>query len=164
MMRMGFVIRKMKEEDIKQVQLVAKTSWNYTYDGIIPLEIQENFSKSAYNDEMMHRRLERTIIFIAEVDEKTVGFANYSPVKDEGKVELAAIYLYPEYQGKGLGTSLLEEGINNLEGVNEIFINVEKENKIGSTFYEAKGFKVVSEFDDDFDGHILKTVRMVLKV
>lgn len=164
MMRMGFVIRKMKEEDIKQVQLVAKTSWNYTYDGIIPLEIQENFLKSAYNDAMMHRRLERTIIFIAEVDEKIVGFANYSPVKDEGKVELAAIYLYPEYQGKGLGTSLLEEGINNLEGVNEIFINVEKENKIGTTFYEAKGFKVVSEFDDDFDGHILKTVRMVLKV
>lgn len=161
---MGFVIRKMKEKDIKQVQLVAKTSWNYTYDGIIPLEIQENFLKSAYNDAMMQRRLERTILFVAEVDGKIVGFANYSPVKEEGKVELAAIYLYPEYQGKGLGTSLLEEGINNLEGVKEIFINVEKENKIGTTFYKAKGFKIVSEFDDDFDGHTLKTVRMVLKV
>lgn len=160
---MGFVIRKMKEEDIQQVQQVAKTSWNYTYEGIIPPEIQENFLKSAYNDEMMIRRLERSIIFVAEVDGKIVGFANYSPVKEEGKVELVAIYLYPEYQGNGIGTSLLEEGFN-LDGVKEISINVEKENRIGTTFYKAKGFKVVSEFDDDFDGHILKTVRMVLKV
>ncbi|MFC7684966.1 GNAT family N-acetyltransferase [Ureibacillus sp. GCM10028918] len=159
---MRFFIRKMKEEDIQQVQQVAKTSWNYTYEGIIPSEIQENFLKSAYSDEMMQRRLERSIIFVAEVDGKIVGFANYSPVKEDGKAELAAIYLYPEYQGKGIGTALLKEGFKYLDGVKEIFINVEKENKIGKTFYEAKGFKVVTEFDDDFDGYILRTVRMVL--
>ena len=36
---MNFTIRKMQSEDIKQVQDVAKTSWNATYDGIIPLEV-----------------------------------------------------------------------------------------------------------------------------
>ncbi|MFC4323028.1 GNAT family N-acetyltransferase [Litchfieldia salsa] len=161
---MEFVIRRMIKEDIKQVQQVAKTSWNFTYDGIIPFEIQENFLKYAYNDEMLQKRINQSIIFVAEVDGQIVGFANYSPIKEDGKVELAAIYLNPEYQGKGLGTSLLKEGINYLDGVKEIFINVEKDNEIGTTFYKAKGFKVLSEFDDDFDGHILKTVRMVLKV
>lgn len=58
----------------------------------------------------------------------------------------------------------MKEGINTLNDVKEIFINVEKENKIGKTFYEAKGFKVVAELDDNFEGHILKTVRMMLKV
>lgn len=113
---------------------------------------------------MMLRRLNNSIIFVTEVNKKIVGFANYSLLKEEGKVELAAIYLHPENQGKGLGTVLLKEGINTLNGVKEIFINVEKENKIGITFYEAKGFKLVSEFDDNFEGHILKTVRMMLKV
>jgi ribosomal protein S18 acetylase RimI-like enzyme len=161
---MELIIRKMQKEDIPQVQQVAKTSWNSTYEGIIPLEIQESFLKAAYNDDMMQRRLERSFIFVSEVNGKVVGFANFSPVKEDGMTELLAIYLFPEYQGKGIGTALLKEGIKNLEGVKEVFVNVEKDNQIGTNFYKAKGFEVVSEFDDDFDGHILKTVRMVLKV
>jgi len=31
-------------------------------------------------------------------------------------------------------------------------------------FYEAKGFKVVKEFDEEFEGHVLKTIRMVLNL
>ena len=160
---MDFTIRKIQIEDIQQVQQVAKISWNSTYEGIIPFAIQESFLNSAYNDEMMKRRIEHSFIFVSEVDEKIVGFANFSPVK-EGEAELGAIYLYPQYQGKGIGTALLKEGIKNLEGVKELFINVEKENINGTTFYNAKGFDAVSEFDDNFDGHILKTVRMVLKL
>lgn len=161
---MDFTIRKMHHEDIKQVLDVAKTNWNATYEGIIPLEVQENFLKSAYNDERMKQRLERSFLFVAEVEGKVVGFANFSPVREDGTVELGAIYLYPEKQGKGMGSALLQKGIKDIDGVKEIYINVEKDNKIGKTFYEAKGFEVVKEFDDEFDGHILKTVRMVLKV
>jgi ribosomal protein S18 acetylase RimI-like enzyme len=161
---MEFTIREMKHEDIKQVQNVAKTTWNSTYEGIIPLEIQENFLKSAYNDERMKQRLERSVLFVAEVESEIVGFANFSEVKEDRTAELGAIYLYPDQQNKGIGTALLQKGIEELEGVKEIYINVEKENKIGKTFYEAKSFEIVKEFDDDFDGHILKTVRMVLKL
>ncbi|OIK11712.1 GNAT family N-acetyltransferase [Bacillus sp. MUM 13] len=154
----------MQTEDISQVQHVAKTSWNSTYRGIIPLEIQESFLKTAYNDKMMQKRLEHSFFWVAEVNGEIVGYANFSAIKEEGKTELAAIYLNPEYQGKGIGTALLNEGIKQLDGVKEIYIDVEKDNNIGTRFYKAKGFKIVSEFDDDFDGHILKTVRMVLKV
>ena len=161
---MNITIRKMQKEDTKQVQNIAKTTWNATYEGIIPIEIQNNFLKSAYNDEMMKQRLERSFLYVAEVEGKVVGFANYSPVRDGGKVELAAIYLYPEFQGKGIGTALLKQAIKELEGTKEIYINVEKDNKIGMSFYVAKGFEIVKEFDDEFDGHILKTVRMVMKI
>jgi ribosomal protein S18 acetylase RimI-like enzyme len=153
----------MQKDDILAVQQIAKVSWHDTYEGIIPLEIQESFLKSAYSDDMMLRRLEGSFMFVAEVSNGIVGFANYSPVREDGKVELGAIYIHPEYQGKGIGSSLLQTGID-LEGVKEIFINVEKENKIGMTFYKAKGFEIFSEFDDVFDGHTLKTVRMVLSI
>ncbi len=161
---MNITIRKMYYDDIKQVQDVAKTTWNATYEGIIPLDVQNNFLKSAYNDEKMKQRLERAFLFVAEVDNRVVGFANFSPVREDGKVELGAIYLYPEYQGKGIGSALLQQGIKDLYGVKELYINVEKDNKIGKTFYEAKGFEIVKEFDEEFDGHILKTVRMVLGI
>jgi ribosomal protein S18 acetylase RimI-like enzyme len=161
---MDFTIRDMTLEDLKDVQDVAKTSWHATYEGIIPLSVQENFLKSAYNDEMMKARLVRSFLFVAEVTVKIVGFANFSPVNEEGDAELSAIYLSPEYQGKGIGTTLLNQGILKIDGVKKIYLNVEKENNIGVTFYEAKGFKQIEEFDEDFDGHILKTVRMVLNV
>ncbi|PAV29675.1 GNAT family N-acetyltransferase [Virgibacillus profundi] len=161
---MGFTIRKMKRSDIAQVQHVAKSSWHATYEGIIPRNIQNNFLDAAYSDEAMKQRLEGSHIFVVESDGTVFGFANYSPVTKDGKSELGAIYLLPDYQGSGAGTALLREGINELEGIKEIYINVEKDNEIGKNFYQAKGFEVVSEFDDNFDGHILKTIRMVLKV
>lgn len=158
------MIRFAENKDLKSIQQVARVSWNTTYEGIIPREVQDNFLKTAYSDEMMERRLKHSLLLVAEVEGKIVGFANFSPVRDNGDVELGAIYLYPASQGMGLGTALLQKGIEELEGVKKIYINVEKENEIGKRFYDAKGFKIVSEFDDDFDGHILKTVRMELIV
>ncbi|MDQ0481839.1 GNAT family N-acetyltransferase [Guptibacillus hwajinpoensis] len=161
---MEYTIRKMEERDVNPVQEVAKKSWNTTYEKIIPLEIQERFLDTAYNDEMMIKRLNGSYLYVAEKDQQIVGFANFSTVKEEGEVELGAIYLYPEYQGKGIGTALLHEGIKNLKGVKSIYINVEKENSIGTNFYQAKGFEVISEFDDNLEGHITKMFRMVLSV
>lgn len=161
---MDITIRKMNYEDTKQVQDIAKTTWNATYEGIIPLEVQNNFLNLNYSDESMMLRLERSIVYVAEVNGKVVGFANYSTVRDGGKVELAAIYLYPEFQGKGIGTALMQQAVKELKGIKEIYINVEKDNKIGMNFYEAKGFETVKESDEEFNGHILKQVRMVKKV
>ncbi|WP_106495727.1 GNAT family N-acetyltransferase [Lentibacillus sp. Marseille-P4043] len=161
---MNYLVRNMEREDIPHVQHVAKTSWNSTYDGIIPREIQDDFLQVAYNDDRMKKRLAGSYLYVVDVEGEIVGFANFSPVNEEGKAELGAIYLLPEYQGNGMGTALLKKGITELKDIKEIFISVEKDNEIGKRFYEAKGFDVISEFDDSFDGHILKTIRMVLHV
>lgn len=62
---MGLTIRHARKEDLQSVQLVAKTSWNATYEGIIPSDIQNNFLKMAYSDEMMDRRLQHTLLLVA---------------------------------------------------------------------------------------------------
>lgn len=161
---MNFVIREMKEEDIPSVQYVAKTSWNDTYKDIIPAAVQEKFLEHAYSYSMMKHRLQHSHLFVGEVDGNVIGFANFSPIKYQNEAELGAIYLLAAYQGNGIGTALLRKGITILEGVKKIYINVESENKIGKAFYTAKGFAVVDAFEDDFDGHMLKTLRMVLYV
>ena len=160
---MNITIRKMHYEDTKNVQSIAKTTWNATYEGIIPLEVQNNLLRLNYSDESMIQRIERSIVYVADVEGKVVGFANYSTVRDGGMVELAAIYPYPEFRGRGIGTALIQRAVKELEGIKEVYINVEKDNKIGMNFYEAKGFEKVNELDKEFDGHILKQVRMVKK-
>lgn len=161
---MDYIIRNMKKADIKQVQNVARNSWQATYEGIIPSEIQENFLNMAYSDDMMKKRLNQSIMYVAERENQIVGFANFSNVNEKGQVELSAIYLNPSDQGKGIGSALLKMGMDSLNTIQEVYIDVESDNKIGKTFYEAKGFKLIKEYDDNFDGHTLKTSRMVLSV
>ncbi|CDQ40849.1 MULTISPECIES: GNAT family N-acetyltransferase [Virgibacillus] len=160
---MEYNIRPMAEKDITQVQRVAETSWHTTYKGLIPQAVQDHFLTEAYSAKMLQRRMKFSYILVVEVDNQVIGFVNYSPVT-EGKVELGAIYLLPDYQGKGIGTALLARGIEMFPEAKVIYINVERDNEIAKPFYYAKGFKEVEVFNEDFDGHQLQTIRMALNL
>ncbi|WP_459501122.1 N-acetyltransferase family protein [Bacillus sp. C1] len=161
---MTYVVREMDARDIAAVQKVAKMAWHDTYKGIIPEEVQATFLQQAYSDEMMKRRLEHSHLFVAEADDQIVGFANFSPIKHQNEAELGAIYLLPEHQGNGIGTALLQRGITVLDGVKKVYIHVEAANAKGKCFFEAKGFAALEEFEENFEGHNLQTIRMVLHV
>ncbi|MGM8212076.1 GNAT family N-acetyltransferase [Virgibacillus sp. W0430] len=162
---MGITIRRMRKSDIKSVQSVAKESWATTYKNSIPVHIQEKFLQSAYNDSMMIRRMELSLFLVAEVkeQERIIGYANFSPVRAGGKVELSAIYILAAYQGRGTGSALFDEGIKILGAdIKEIYLNVEAQNNIGKSFYLKKGFEVIQQFKEELDGHYLTNLRMVL--
>ncbi|MGM0845212.1 MAG: N-acetyltransferase family protein [Bacillota bacterium] len=159
---MNYSIREMKLADIPEVQKVAEISWNNTYKDLIPVDVQQRFIVSSYNDNMMKKRLEGSYLYIAEANDRITGFANFSKVKEDGEVELGAIYLLPEHQGRGAGTRLLAKGAESITGIKKIYINVEKANQKGVDFYLSKGFREVSEFEDDLFGHVTKMKRMVL--
>ena len=160
---MTITIRNMQLTDIEAVAHVATKSWYATYEGIIPQHIQNRFLEMAYSKERLKQRCEKTPMYVATERENIIGFANFSNVKKDGEVELAAIYLLPEVWGKGVGSLLLAYGIERLSP-SAIFINVEAENEVGKQFYAARNFQVVEEFEEDFEGHTLKTIRMMLKL
>ncbi|MFB9860100.1 GNAT family N-acetyltransferase [Salinicoccus siamensis] len=153
-------IREMTSSDIEAVQETATASWHAVYEGIIPLDIQNRFLDLAYSTDMMHHKLTQSHMFAAEEDGRVIGFAEFTPPDADGKTMLNAIYLHPDAQNKGIGTLLLEHGVEQIEDMTTIYVEVEKENMIGRRFYDTKGFRMVKEYDDDFDGHILKTVLM----
>lgn len=161
---MNITIRLMEAKDIEQIQHIAKTAWHATYEGIIPQSIQDKFLAVAYNVERLFQRMQQSIVYVAEIEDTVSGFANYSPIDESGTSELAAIYLLPSSQGKGVGTALLQRAIQDFSNLKEIHLTVERDNSIGMNFYVAKGFKIVEEFEEDFEGHVLQSVRMVLEV
>ncbi|MFJ7953367.1 GNAT family N-acetyltransferase [Lysinibacillus sp. NPDC096418] len=130
---------------------------------MIPRPIQDKFLQNAYSTNRLMQRFQSSPFFVAELNGKLVGFAHFSHVK-EGQSELFAFYLMPEIQGQGIGTALLQHGIQMLQGAKTLIICVEKDNLKGIHFYNAKGFKILDEFEDTFDGHVLKKVRMVLEL
>lgn len=156
-----FVIRKMRKRDIPQVQKVAQLSWYSTYTGIIPMRIQKNFLKKVYSRKALKTRLKETIVYVAEIDEAIVGFANYSDVSVAGQTELGALYLHPDYQGQGIGTALLRLAFSELNA-KEIHLTVEKNNEQGRKFYAAKGFQIVTEYENMLENHVLEIIHLML--
>lgn len=105
-----------------------------------------------------------TQMYVAEYSGKVTGFANFSKPDNQHISELTAIYILPDYQRLGIGLALLEYGISKLEQVRNIDVIVEKANIKGYNFYKKLGFEVLDEFEEDFDGHMLKSIKMRLNI
>ncbi|MFF2753881.1 GNAT family N-acetyltransferase [Psychrobacillus sp. NPDC058041] len=155
------MIRAITLEDLTTVQQIAKISWNDTYKGIIPEEIQQLFLDKAYSNTMLAKRMEKTIFLLAEYENNAVGFANFTYVDEDGDAELTAIYVLPEFQQLGLGKKMLLAGLNKMPTGKQLFVYVECENRGARIFYERFGFECLEEFDEYFEGHPLSTAKYV---
>ncbi|NOU97627.1 GNAT family N-acetyltransferase [Paenibacillus sp. LMG 31456] len=162
---MTIQIRYAQIEDVASIQYVAHTTWHVTYKGIIPKKVQQDFLRIAYSDGNVRRRMERSLLLVAkdETEGEIVGFANFSKSTTiQDAAELWAIYVVPEYQGRGIGSELIEKGLEDLPGITCLFLNVEQENLPGIAFYISKGFSKVNDLEETFNEYTLKTTRMVL--
>lgn len=155
------IIRNATTADIEDIQEIAKKTWHHTYEGMIPRDVQDRFIEQAYSDENMKRRVHYSVLLLAEKDGKPVGFANLFSKGKEAM--LGALYIDPTSQGKGIGSALLGEGFRALPDVSIIHVEVESENHAGLAFYEAKGFRLSEEYDDELFGHVLKTKKLYLE-
>jgi ribosomal protein S18 acetylase RimI-like enzyme len=151
-------IRKMTEHDINQVQQVARLAWNDTYNNILPQEFIDQFVDKAYSYDSLHRRLQKTLFLVADNESVIEGFISIA--QGEECSELAAIYLLPSAQRKGLGTMLLHEATKGVSKGEKIIVYVEKENIKGLSFYKKNGFKLVEEFEEELLGQKVQTIKL----
>jgi len=95
------------------------------------------------------------ICFVAQLDDKIVGAVWVRDMKDYGHIEDGvpsfAISLYPEYRGKGIGTSLMKRMLCELKerGYEKTSLAVQKEN-YAVKMYKAVGFEIISENDEEY--------------
>lgn len=83
-------------------------------------------------------------VFVYEIESKIVGFyALYEST-------LAAIFVFSEFQGKGIGKQLLSHAKTQTAILS---LSVYKENQASYQFYLSQGFAVVSEQLDEHTGH-----------
>ncbi|GGK51198.1 N-acetyltransferase [Aliivibrio fischeri] len=100
-------------------------------------------------DNMRDIYIPASITYVAEVDSKVVGF--YSLYENM----LAAIFVSPEYQGKGIGKQLISHA---KEQCPVLALNVYSENVASYQFYLSQGFTVISEQVCEHTGHMEYTM------
>jgi ribosomal protein S18 acetylase RimI-like enzyme len=82
-------------------------------------------------------------VTVAEVDGTVVGIAVVGP--HERHLVLWKLYVLPEYQGKAIGSSLLESVVASATGVYpEIRISYLEGNTLAEAFYRGRGFVEIS--------------------
>ncbi len=113
---------------------------------------------SALSKASFSYHLKKNIIYKIEIDKKTVAYILW--LKRKNYYRLYSLAILKEFQGKGLGKSLLEFSLNTLD--KDCFeLEVRVSNQTAINLYEKFGFqkvKILEEFYDDEDG-----IKMRLK-
>lgn len=156
------MIRPMTTEDISYIQQIAHITWNDTYAGVIPENIQTAFINSTYSDAMMLKRMEKTHMLVAECEKGTpIGFLNFTKEDEDGDSELTAMYILPAYQHTGYGKKLFDFTLDMLGNAKQLFVYVDSRNTVGRAFYEKQGFELLEVFKEYFEGYPVETAQYV---
>jgi L-amino acid N-acyltransferase YncA len=107
-------IRQARLEDAREIAHVRVITWRATYRNLLPEDVLANLSYEKSEEtwrEILTSNQRQGYAFVAEDHEtgQVVGFAIGGPERNADLLyqgELYAIYILPEYQGKGLGRRL----------------------------------------------------------
>lgn len=152
----NYTIRKATPKDARSIADVHVATWKIVYPGIVGQAHLDALSVETSQknwDQNLARLGEDYMVLVAEGDEKLLGFANIGRSQDdlnrEGRkdgAELYAIYLHPDYHGKGLGSALFKACQAEARRMNCKTYScwVIKDHDAGHEFYKRMGGKLAS--------------------
>ncbi len=146
---MNIKIRISVPDDVYGIREVQRITWLDTYpnskEGIMVEDIEAKFKldKTPEGKMQLEEKKERykdknTCTWVIEDGYKIIGFCMATKKEDFNRV--GAIYVLPDYQGKGLGRLLIETALDWLGNDKKIFINVASYNDKATNFYKKFGF------------------------
>ena len=109
---------------------------------LIRLNTPEYFAPEEENDFSNYLDNEKELYYVLLFNEKIVGCGgiNFAENKTIGKISWDI--LHPEYQGKSLGTRLLEYRIEKLEPIKSVQKITVRTSQVAYQFYEKQGFEL----------------------
>ena len=142
-------MRPARFEDAEAIAIVQIKTWQAAYAEIFPegnlitlnQELDQRIERWA---SILSSKERQSANFVAEVDGRVVGFANGGrQLKAEypHDAELFAIYILPEFHGKGIGRRLFTAAADELQnmGFKSLLLWVLADNLSSRGFYEALG-------------------------
>lgn len=146
-------IREGVPEDAEAARRMQADAWRATYPnqqaGVSRTWVEEETAKWLTAAALTQSRAviegilrdERQFYRVAECGDRLVGFV-HALRKDDGTVELQAVYTAPDTFGSGLGEQLLRQAIDDAAGA-AMGLSVASYNQRAIRFYEKHGFRVV---------------------
>lgn len=151
-------------DDVVRVSDMADRIWRENYKNILSEEqidyMIDNFqSPTAITRQMVNEHYE---YYLLDNDEAYIGYVAF--VKEKEKLFISKIYLLSEFQHKGYGKATVDKirDIAISEGINKIWLTVNKNNVNAIKAYEKYGFEnkdsTITDIGNDFvmDDYIME--------
>jgi ribosomal protein S18 acetylase RimI-like enzyme len=135
--------------DVEGIQKVFYNTWLNTYPnieaGVTVDDIKDRF-KDRFTEEGLQEAKERiskppggSTTFVAKEGNEIVGVCRILVLKKENRI--AAIYVLPEHQKKGIGKKFWEQAQKYFDPNKDTFVSVVDYNVNAISFYESLGFE-----------------------
>lgn len=140
------MIRLVRPEDLIEITKIDYLSFPEPYPLILFNQYYEELKEG---------------FFVAEENNIVVGYI----LNDSSKKEIMSLAVHPEYQGKGIGSQLLEKclGYFKGKGIKKITVHTRKSNKKAQKFYKHHNFiekTVVERYYNNGEDGILMEKRL----
>jgi GNAT superfamily N-acetyltransferase len=169
-------IRRALPADSPIIGQIRIRGWRAAYRGLLPddsLDAMSDVGRESQRRERLRRPPARSGAWVVEDDGgQVVGFALTGPTRDldvdrASTGEVFAIYLEPEFVGRGFGRALFARSVDDLKamGYRRAVLWVLAQNEPARRFYEAAGFRADgSEQTEVMEGFSLREVRYVMEL
>ncbi len=142
-----------KKADDKDVPNLRRLFNQFLDDKNSPV-YQENVVKFGISEEYVRAAFEKLLkaissgeatLYLALEKKEIIGFAQI--IEDSDKAELDRLLVFPESAGKGVGTELVNQAVQDQKkrGASKILVKAGKEETHARRFYEKNGFKLIKE-------------------
>ena len=167
---MNLNIRKANDSDFDSISKLRNESWLATYPNeehdITYEDILDKLAESSQQttQETYALNSDDYTTIVAEFGGEVVGFCIV--IFGENTNVLKALYVLPEFFGKGIGQVLINKALEMI-GDKNVVLNVVEYNKRAIKFYEKNGFKIIGKIETTIgklpSGKIMPTIAMERK-
>lgn len=143
------VIRSWERGDLEDVRRITWETWLATYASFIPVADLRSYFDEHYSLPALQELAGRENIsgFVAVIDGVVAGYLKTQAAREEGRFYVSSVYVLPGYQGRRLGTRLMQEaeGLARRSGFDRIWLGVMEQNLGALEWYRKTGFQFVEE-------------------
>ncbi len=152
-------ITQVKENDIEQLQLIGKQTFQETFSDKNSEEDMQKYLNEAFSFTKLTNEIQdnNTLFYFAKHNNKVIGYLklnhgkSQTELKDDKAIEIERIYVLKDFYGKQVGQLLFNKAmeISLQKKANYIWLGVWEENPRAINFYKKNGFEA-------FDKHVFK--------
>jgi ribosomal protein S18 acetylase RimI-like enzyme len=161
----GLIIRDAEAADLPAVRALLVETWHATYDGIYGWQRVAEITTAWHSLENLAAQLDREggAFLVALVKDEVIATAS-ARIEPDRAALLTRLYVLPQYQGVGIGRTLLQVTLACFPQAPVARLEVESQNEPAIAFYERMGFFLQRQarFDgrDDTPNTLLMAKRL----
>ncbi|MDP4011663.1 MAG: GNAT family N-acetyltransferase [Candidatus Roizmanbacteria bacterium] len=168
----NLIVREANIGDVSGIAKIHVETWQYAYRGQLPDAFLDSLSiekrQKVWREELSNPQ-SNVKIYVGEIESKIVGFCSLGKSRDddadESMGELYAIYIDSHYMNSGIGSALIQKGLEYLKdvGFKKATLWVLTSNKKTRMFYEHKGWSAGGKTKtDQREGFVLHETRYTI--